>query len=475
MNSEMDDCLAFNGVNGATGDYLLPALTARDLSAVVRGEAPPEDSHLRDLKWWHEHTSQEHMGPAEGVDPKQLAEAGWGVVFPHDADPGVREALQPLLALRRRQAGRRDERFYRELVYRPGESKPGFLARHGAGPGPADPSKVPYYLLIAGGPAEIPFRFQYQLDVQYAVGRVDFETPEEAARYAESVVRIETGAVEPPGGVTFFGVRNPDDRATRLSHDRLVGPLAESMAEELAGFKVQKVLGEQATRKRLLELLGGNETPALLFTASHGVGFPNGHKRQERCQGALLCQDWPGPKAAKKVARDVYVAGDDIADDARPLGMIAFHHACYGAGTPELDDFAHRAFREPARLAPRDFVARLPQRLLGHPRGGALAVVAHVERCWTYSFLWPRAGKQLQVYRSLLKRLADGHPLGSAMEHMNQRYAELASDLSDELEEIEYGKTPDHQILTRLWTSRNDARSFVILGDPAVRLPAAVV
>src|SRR5215470_17372798 len=152
MSTEL---LVFNGVNGASGEYLLPPLTPGDISKIAQGEKLDE-KHLNELKWRHRQLTEKHLGVKEGVDSKKLAETGWGVIFAHNADPAIKDALGELLEHRRTQATQKHEHYYQEYVgvkaYRPGESKLEFLARHGAGPGPADPDKVPYYLLIVGDP-----------------------------------------------------------------------------------------------------------------------------------------------------------------------------------------------------------------------------------------------------------------------------------------------------------------------------------
>ena len=469
------DPFAFNGINGATGKYLLPPLTAHDLSLLAQGEKL-DPAHLQELLQKHEQLTQPHFGVLELElgDASRIDRSGWGVIFAAGADPAIREALAPLLDRRKAQATAENAKYYQEYsgprAYRPGESKQQWLARNGAGPGPADPDKVPYYLLIVGDPDTIPFRFQNQLDVAYAVGRIHFDTAAEYAQYAKNVVDAETNPPALARRAVFFGTRNLADAATQLSADHLVKPLAAKLAGELTKWTFDTVLGDAATKSRLAQLVGGTDTPAFLFSASHGMGFPNGDARQLAHQGALLCQDWPGPlQWDQPIPHDFYFAGEDVSDSTALRGTLAFFFACYGAGTPKQDEFAHLATGVPTDIAPRGFLGQLPRTML---QRGTLAVIGHVERAWGCSFAWKRAGEQLGVFESAIIRLLQGQPVGRAVECFNERYAELSSDLTVALEDVKFGATPNDDELSGMWTANNDARSYIIIGDPAVKLPA---
>jgi hypothetical protein len=483
--------IVFNGIDGVSGRYLTAPMDVAQLARVVTGGKRPEGAELGDLQHKTRLARGNNYATIEGVDSNDLAQAGWAMVFPA-VEPGseaarqqaaIIEALAPLRERRRVQATRLEAHRYQEYTgergYQRRETKQEYLARLGAGPGPVNPDKVPYYLLIVASPEDIPYHIQYQVDVQYAVGRIYFDTVDEYARYARSVVEAENGEVARARRVAFFGVANHGDRATELSHAYLVEPLAghvEGIGSK-QGWAVERYLASEATHARLGDLY--RDAAALLFTASHGMGFPSGHEHQRAFQGALLCQDWGGPGST--LTRDHYFAGEDIDPRADLRGMIGVHFACYGMGTPRHDDFAQRALgKARARsIAPHDMVARLPQCMLANPGGGALAAIGHVDRAWGSSFLWidPRSKRQTQVhldvFESALAGILAGKRVGHALEHFNIRYAELASDLSARIEAIQlHDEEYEDSELAQMWIFQNDARNYAIVGDPAVRIPA---
>ena len=462
-----EELLWFNGLDGRKGTYLLPPVPRRHVAELARGAtagATVDRARIRELQAWVARgEGKARRGLKEGLDPCKLDEAGWGGDLAGAADPKpMREALAPLLDLRRAQAGARQESFFREFVgddgYRAGESKVEFLARHGAGPGPADPARVPYYLLLVGDPEAIPFSFQYQLDVQYAVGRLSFERLDEYRSYADSVVAAESGGGRKRPRACFFAPANPGDPVTGSTSTHLVGPIAAGVLRDQPGWEVETCLGAEATRGRLDGLLSGplDSAPSFLFAACHGLGFAAGDPEQRERQGALVCQDWPGPGPGG-IAREQYFAAEDVGAGARVHGLVAFCFACFGAGTPRWDDFTRAGQGERRALSSAAFLGRLPQRLLGHPQGGALAVVGHVDRAWGFSLVWPDAGPQITAFESALRRLLAGQPVGWAMDLFNQRYAELASDLAAEVEELGFGKQLDETRLADLWTASHDA------------------
>lgn len=466
MDSNEDE-LVFNGVDGSTGGYLYPPKRLPALAAAIRGEVFPGDA-VDELVY---RNRQADFGVPYGVDAEDLSQAGWALVAGDDVTPEVLEALGPLRRGRASQAGDR----YREFVGADGlrrdESKRDFLTRCKVGSAlPANPEKLPYYVLLVGGPESIPFPFQYQLDVQYAVGRVCFDTVEEYARYAEAAVAADT--VDAPRAARLFGPSHPADRATQLSAANLVEPLRQGLATQ-PGWDVSADPPEKSTKQTLGDLLSGADV-GLLFTASHGVGFPRGDPRQREAQGALVCQDWPGPLlSGGELAETTYLAGADVATLPQVRARIMMSFACFGAGTPQQDYFVHAPGTASPSIADAPFVARLPQRLLGHPNGGMLAFVGHVERAWAYSFMSRKVGPQCEVFLSALRAIMDGWRIGHAMDYFDDRYAALTAELHEILDGVRRsGDRPDDRQLTGLWMENNDARSYTLLGDPAVRLRA---
>jgi hypothetical protein len=473
-----------NGINGVTGNYDVAPITisalAQALKKVPPTEAAPDHVITRGQKLKQTAFAR---GLPWGVEPDDLKRAGWAVVFPKDVKTEIRQALQPLIDHRRAQIG--DDSRVKELTYFPTEDASGWLSRNRASWGNVQPTQVPYYLLWVGPPDLMPFEVSHEIDSDYCLGRLDFETAEEYARYASSVIDYEKApSVRNTREVVFFGVRHPFDAATQLSADWLVTPLANGIAAsgstpaekgvaEQLQFRQRLFLADSATRQTLLQLLGGaGTTPSFLFTASHGMVWPNGDANQFAAQGAFLCQDWPGFGG---VTAQHYVTGADVGDDARVHGLVTFHFACFGGGTPQTDLYVFERGQQPPPIAPKPFTAALPRRLLAHPGGSALACVAHIERAWGSSITGIAASPQIIPFQRAIAQILIGKPLGLAVQEFNDLAATLSDALSSQLGHAFQGIPIDDVTLASTWMQRNDAAGFVLLGDPAVKLRSDLI
>jgi len=458
-----DDLLALNGIDGSTGRPAFEALSTARIAQIVRALLPrPTSGDEPD-----DEPQPSGAEPVRGVG--DLAMEGWAVVVPKGLDPAIRAAIEPLCALRREQAGKR----YAELDFDPEQDDfRVWLERHEVSPGSPDRNLVPKYLLLLGPPSLIPFELQHLLGIEYGVGRLALETVAEYAAYAASVVRYETAAAASTAReACFWGPRR--DPATELSSDDLLAPLVKGWGRscgvaEDAGFRATALLADEATKKSLVDALhrpAAQRPPTLVFTASHGAVWPSGHARQAAEQGALLANDWFPGEIVEPTHR---VAADDVTDDARVHGLVAFFFACYGVATPAVDGYPRSRAEPPRIIAPGPLLSALPRRLLAHPRGGALGVFGHVDRAWGYSIRRAGAVPQIGPFHEGILRVLAGAPLGDALGSFSVRYAALSASL---LGSLDRGVTPpsDRELAQR-WIERNDAQGYVLLGDPGARV-----
>ena len=477
------------GIDLTTGDYAYPAGTWRQFLDDPASQIT--DTILR----------ENVLAVRDGYDETDWRECGWNLILP-EAMPdatrlGICEALEPLVQHRRSQGRSREK----PLLFRPLDTAASFLRRHRVGPGPVDPKQFPYYLMIVGNPLEIPFDFQACLGMEQPVGRLDFSTDgvhdlDAYASYARRVVEAEGAATRPPKPesprMAIFAPRHPEDRATQSIGDFLLPGLLEHLRKRSPQWGIETHLAERARKTDLKSLLFHREPADLLLTAGHGLSA-HGAPNQREVQGALICQDHGiGSGAAPE---DIFLSAQDITDQEAPQPRLIFNYACHGGGTSTFD--LARRQETPRQLASTPFVARLPQKILAHAGGNTLAIVGHVNRTWTASFAWQGGLVQRGAFEDTFQRLLRGYPVGAALEPFRQRFAAFSKEHIhhnvQDLKRMMLGVTlskvgsrahrrnsqEDHatrkQRYLGLWTAALDARSYTVLGDPAVRVDGSCV
>jgi len=423
-------------------------------------------------------------------DPNDLTQTGWCILFASDADPAIQAQLQPLIDLRQKQV--QDPNLFKVFSgadkggVLPGQTAASWARQRGVSlNAPVDPYQggVPYYITIVGSPERIPFEFQSLLKMQWAVGRLAFDDVEDYGRYASAVVEYESPGFRPVQrkNAAMWVTRNPGDLATAM----LSGAICQDFLSPTnplgtrSQFNCDSFANEKATKAQLIDILRGNlpgGPPAVFFTGSHGWEYSGAEEAtQRRLQGSLITQEWtPGTPAS---AANQFSA-DDIPTDAKLQGTMAFLFACFSGGCPTENSYQTSKDGSPISIAPAPMISKLPQALLSH---GTLAVIAHVDLAFPYAFQDVSGTPQVQAVRTPLELLMRGKRTGLAADSLSQMWSSLSSQRDLALKAMAVSQpagsgaqnAPASGPLAQLTIARDDARNYIVLGDPATRLRIA--
>jgi hypothetical protein len=338
--------------------------------------------------------------------------------------------------------------------------------------------KVPHYVLMVGGPDVLPFRLQSLMDAVANVGRLDFESTDELERYVQKVIRLET-APDPvvKREVILFAPDGGTNDPTYFSREYMVKPLNDHVKLQL-NFKTTALMGVDATKNKLVKAMQGAQ-PALVYTASHGLGLTGELiDQQKKYNGAICCQG-----RGQLTMEDLFCADDVPANEPFLEGAVFFQFACFGYGTPAQSDYTHWIPEKgmiPQKYADADFIAALPKRLLAHPRG-PIAYVGHLDTAFLHGFtdqndpyIMDRWHSRIQPFVHAVDQLLEVQPSGLAMEDMNRKYSVSNIILNSVYDRIQRGAfkwTPEaEKRFLDTWIIRSDAKNYMVFGDPAARL-----
>ncbi|WP_257445853.1 hypothetical protein [Archangium lipolyticum] len=432
---------------------------------------------------------------APGRDPNDLAAQRWGVIAPEGREGDeMLQAIEPLIRHRERQQGACARRYrvppgmdaeaavqWRDSEYRAEE---------------VPEEERPRYLLVLGDLHQVSIELQQVLVHSAFVGRLHFAGPGGGtdlaghAAYARKVLASEHAreAAELPESLFYTALDGSG--ATEWGERLLVQPCLEAMKTKWErkhpGLRVQRVPYGGCGVDELVDAAGRTRAGVML-TVSHGLGAPpwgwSSVERQWAMQGALSL----GPGQV--------LFGDMVRSTPFLPEGIWFCLACFGAATPPVSAFhawlemlaqagvypgspedVLRCLPQPGQ---RPFLAALPQAALANPRG-PLAVIGHSDLAWSVGFSDPDNLHRSRASRflSVLETLAGGGRAGVALDALMRFYREVNDTLMAQYQlrqDAAIRHKPDPVNPARLggyWMLRNDLRGYILLGDPAVRLPS---
>jgi hypothetical protein len=368
----------------------------------------------------------------------QHEQIGWGLVLPENenispADRALaKDAPEPIRELLAARPGSPVFRYSPDLQNR--------HLRRGIGAG-----QLPYYLLIVGSPAEIPWSLQYALNQPCFVGRLDLdETGLE--RYVNALLTEWADADSRPDQPVVWTVDHGHPDITWLMRHAIAEPVGLKFTQDSdIGDKATILAGAAATVSGLTSALA-TKKPGLIVTTSHGMTGPLNNLELMAQQMGLLVDDVGAT-----------LQPDALLQQWQPDGAIWYAHACCSAGSDNTTSYkglltpgspADQVLEAVAQSGAR--VAPLPKALLGAEKP-LRAFIGQVEPTFDWTIRDPDTGQVLTrtIRDALYSRMYRKINSADQAEREAARIAALRSQL------------------TAL-----DWQSMVILGDPTACIPA---
>jgi len=423
-----------------------------------------------------------HLAPPPPADFRQWwdARVGWGVILPElpDVDPatpdrgeGLPEPMRPFLAARAKQLGRAVP-IFRYLKDSPNRStllRTRMLQRdlsiNGSEFGLGN-DQIPFYLLIVGSPADIPWSFQYLLNTTHGVGRLDLDDAGLSKYVAAAIGGWKAADPKQSNRALIWSVEGGGD-ITQLMHDVIAKPLGARLSAD-PDIQAQYLHGSDATASALIDRLS-EARPGLVVTTSHGMTGPLGVENQAAMRASL----------GVPVDKDFRLLdADALARRWSPDGAIWYAHACCSAGGDSQTAFTDlvkqgtQVAQVLAGVAALGAVtAPLPRSLLGLDEP-LRAFIGHVEPTFDCTLKQPESDQGLgkTLVGALYDDLYNQYPVGYALRRWYGRYGSLFASHESAARRFAAGEDTEGTMFDCLRSAR-DGVSTVILGDPAVCLP----
>ncbi len=442
-------------------------------SSSAAAESRPDDTAKTPFLW------------NERAHPDDLPEQRWGVIAPEGAEGDRLLAIvRPLLRKREEDQGAPP------IVYRvpPRMSALESMTwrREVFETGAQFRDELPRYQLVLGDLHQVSAEVQVTQAIDAFVGRLAFDKLEDYAAYVDKVLRWERTPAPTERRRLLLHTVHDGTTSTAVGYRELVRPSVDLLDRAIKYSRdLQKVdllqsgSDDDPYPDELLRAVNGAD-PTVLFSLSHGDGAPRrgwrSYELQRRQQGAM------------SFGSSGSLTGELLRSRPFLPGGLWFMLACFSAGTPSTSKFERwlrllerngAGSSRPAdvlRSLPAadqaPFIASIPKAALANP-DGPLGFIGHVDLAWTYAFRRIDGSDKAQSrparFGELLRAAVEGARIGVAFRELYSAFTQIDSEL------VYRQADPNTPAERRghLWMLRQDLAGYILLGDPAARLPTA--